>query len=478
MKLPDKARLSVGLMVIGLIALAAFEVIWLRSEYHREVQYLQIKQNDFFHSTVRDLEDSLLQVMVIAPLDIEQDSLEFMSSRGSRIVFQRQDTAKTMTIVRDLPHQRRVQTRIAHVKGAHKQPPEEARRSLMLGMLTRQIAEDSLRRDSLSVEGTLMAKLRRNAVGDEYLPFELLSYGENMVPEVQGMMSVPFLDIWSRQHYAVVYPEYRWHAFREILPQLVFCVVLFVCIGLAFLLIYRNFMNQHKLATLRRDFISNITHELKTPIATVRVALEALTDFNAAENRERSEEYMEISRNELDRLTLLVDKVLQLSQFDEHLTQFNFEKVDMSQIVDRTIATMKLQFQQRNAEVEFDQHGTDFLVEGDKLHMTGLVYNLVDNALKYSPDIPEVRISLQQDNGSLILKVEDHGVGIDKDNQQRIFDKFFRVTQGNSHDVKGHGLGLSYVAHVVKAHNGQIDMDSAPGHGTEFTVTIPRQHAN
>ena len=266
--------------------------------------------------------------------------------------------------------------------------------------------------------------------------------------------------------------------FRQIIPQLLFCLFLFGCIAGAFYLVYRNFLRERKLAEFRRDFISNITHELKTPISTVRVALEALTNFNAVDDHDKREEYLAISRGELDRLSLLVDKVLQLSQFDQHQVRFHFETTDLNQVIEQTLATMKVQFRQKHADVRFNSRGENFNVLADRLHMTGLVYNLLDNALKYSPEAPVVDVSLVQQNGSVKLEVEDHGVGIAREHLDSLFDKFFRVPKGDEHNVKGHGLGLSYVANVVEAHRGTIEVDSQPGRGTRFTVTLPRTNGD
>ena len=150
----------------------------------------------------------------------------------------------------------------------------------------------------------------------------------------------------------------------------------------------------------------------------------------------------------------------------------------MKDIVDHTLDSMKVQFRKRGASVKFEAKGEDFSMDADKLHIAGVVYNLVDNALKYSPDSPALRISLVQQNGSMVFEIADSGIGISKQDQQRIFEKFFRVPAGDAHNVKGHGLGLSYVSHVVHAHHGTITVESEPGDGAHFKVTLPKHHGH
>jgi signal transduction histidine kinase len=229
---------------------------------------------------------------------------------------------------------------------------------------------------------------------------------------------------------------------------------------------------------MRNDFINNITHELKTPISTVRVALEAIANFNADKNPERAKEYVEISQNELDRLTLLVDKVLQMSQLNEGTAELKFEKFDLRELVKQTLDTMKVQFNRLSASVNFETSGTNFEIEGDRLHLTGVIYNLLDNAMKYRSGTPEIEVNLNQSNGSIILEVGDNGKGISPAYKNKIFDKFFRVPTGDQHNTKGHGLGLSYVAEVVEQHQGTITVDSEIGSGSKFKLTFPKQHVN
>ena len=269
-----------------------------------------------------------------------------------------------------------------------------------------------------------------------------------------------------------------WLTARRLGAQTLFSLVLVGVTIFSFLLLYRNWRQQQKLILLKNDFISNITHELKTPIATVSVAVEALKNFNALQDPARTQEYLDISAHELQRLSLLVDKVLKLSLFERQEIELKRDDFDLKVLVEEVMGSMRLQFEKYHAKV--DMVATEdglFLLRADKLHFTSVVYNLLDNALKYSPLNPVLRVDLAAEQDLLVLVVTDNGMGIPAGYRDRIFEKFFRVPTGDHHNVKGYGLGLSYVAYVVQRQGGAITVDSEEGLGSRFTIKIPRGYA-
>jgi len=241
-------------------------------------------------------------------------------------------------------------------------------------------------------------------------------------------------------------------------------------------LLYKNLLRQGRLAELKNEFIGNITHELKTPIATVGVAIEALKNFNAMEDPRRTKEYLDISSNELQRLSLLVDKVLKLSMFEKKEIDLQYETFDLREVVDEVIASMRLQIEKYRAVVSVTQRGNTNL-QADRLHLLSVVFNLLDNALKYSNVQPVIDIGLEGDNDTVQLRITDNGIGIAPEYRNKIFEKFFRIPTGNTHNTKGYGLGLSYVAHVVQKHDGKISVDSKLAGGTTITISIPKSKA-
>ncbi len=244
---------------------------------------------------------------------------------------------------------------------------------------------------------------------------------------------------------------------------------------ISFVLLYRNMLKQKRLAEVKNEFISNITHELKTPIATVGVAIEALKSFNAIDDPKRTEEYLDISQNELQRLNLLVDKVLKLSMFEKKEVELKYETVDLTDVVNEVVASMRLQIEKYRAAVSVNIEG-DCTLQTDRLHLLSVVFNLLDNALKYGKNNQAIRINLEEKETTIVMAITDNGIGIAPEYKNKIFEKFFRIPHGDTHNAKGYGLGLSYVAHVVKKHKGTIAVESQPGNGAAFVITLPKQN--
>jgi len=241
----------------------------------------------------------------------------------------------------------------------------------------------------------------------------------------------------------------------------------------SFVLLYRNLLRQRRLAEAKNEFISNITHELKTPIATVGVAIEALKNFNAIDDPKRTQEYLSISQNELQRLNLLVDKVLKLSMFEKKEVELKYEMTDLEDIVNEVVTSMRLQIEKFQGVVTVSREG-DTQLRADRLHLLSVLFNLLDNALKYSHENPRVGIALKGEDDHVQLIVADKGIGIAEMYHEKIFDKFFRIPHGDTHNAKGYGLGLSYVAHVIRKHKGSIRVESQPGKGTTFIIKLPK----
>jgi signal transduction histidine kinase len=260
---------------------------------------------------------------------------------------------------------------------------------------------------------------------------------------------------------------------KRVSPQILFSLFLVAFTSVTFLFLYRNLAEQRRLTEMKNDFISNITHELKTPIATVSVAVEALRNFGGMQNPERTKEYLDISAAELQRLGLLVDKVLKLSLFENRALELKKENFDLKDLLQEVVNTMRLQFEKHHAVLNMEVQGSYFMVHADRLHITSVIYNLLDNALKYSTGKPEISVLLKHDTDNVQLSVSDKGMGIPQAFRNRIFDKFFRVPTGDHHNIKGYGLGLSYVAGVVEKHGGTIEVVSEEGKGSTFTVKLP-----
>lgn len=266
----------------------------------------------------------------------------------------------------------------------------------------------------------------------------------------------------------------RMFVLKEITPQILFSIFLTLLTGLAFLFMYRSMKSQQRLMEIKNDFISNVTHELKTPVTTVSVALEALRNFRGLENPQRTEEYLNIAQSELNRLTILTDKILKTAIFENKGVNFESEPVDLFKTMEQVLHSMKLVFEKQKAQVTFEKTGDSFTINGGSVHLTNVIYNLLDNALKYSPNEPRISVSLAERENRVIIQVSDNGIGIPKEYNKKIFEKFFRVPVGDVHNVKGYGLGLSYVDSVIRSHHGNIEVESETGKGSTFIISLPK----
>ena len=289
----------------------------------------------------------------------------------------------------------------------------------------------------------------------------------------------------SRQKLTVAVYGFKPLIIKKLYLEIGFAALVFALISLSFWLIYRSLKNQEKLTQLKNDFISNVTHELKTPLTTVGVAIEALSNFDALKNPEQTREYLDISKNELSRLGLLVDNILRMSAFEQKEFELNFEQLDLADLIAQVLDSMRILFERHQANVTFDvPPDVDFMIRGDRTHLTSVVYNLVENALKYGgknivaeiATPPSLAVTQAQYNAKseVIFSIKDDGVGIAEEYQDKVFEKFFRVPTGNVHNTKGYGLGLSYVASVVAKHGGKIELQSAENKGSRFTIRFPK----
>lgn len=285
-----------------------------------------------------------------------------------------------------------------------------------------------------------------------------------MVGEAMGR---PQFDVLAGKKIALTNPGYKADIFHDLLPHFSFAVLLWLIVGAAFYYTWKNLRKQMQLNALRDEFVSNITHELKTPITTVGVALESLHLSDELHTRQ-SKRYLDICQSELKRLSMLVERILH-----QRSPQVHYETIDMRKILDDVLHHMRVQFDNKQARVGVQYEGDGFAFQGDKEHMSGVLYNLLDNALKYSQVRPEIQIKLTRQQGSIRLDIRDNGIGIDPAYHDKIFEKLYRVPHQNRHDVKGHGLGLSYVADIINLHHGRIDVSSEPGKGSTFSLTLP-----
>jgi two-component system phosphate regulon sensor histidine kinase PhoR len=262
---------------------------------------------------------------------------------------------------------------------------------------------------------------------------------------------------------------------RSLGPMIAGAVVFTLVIIAAFFLTVRTLLRQKKLSEMKSDFINNMTHELKTPLATISLAVDAIRNDKVMADKEKISYFSGIIKDENNRMNKQVETILQSALLDKEDIQVKQQPIHVHDILEAITDNFELQLKERNAHVELALEASNDVVEADELHFTNMLSNLFDNAVKYSrPDVPpEIRVSTQDIGTGIRIGIQDNGIGMNKETVSRIFERFYRAHTGNVHNVKGFGLGLSYVKSVVDAHQGTIRVDSSPGKGTLFTVDVP-----
>jgi two-component system phosphate regulon sensor histidine kinase PhoR len=252
-------------------------------------------------------------------------------------------------------------------------------------------------------------------------------------------------------------------------------VLITIIIG-AFYYTISTIFRQKKLSEIKSDFINNMTHEFKTPISTISLASEVLGDTSIEKSAEKSKNYLQIIRNENKRLGSLVETILQAAILDRGELKLNIQETDVHQVIADVAQSMRLQIQTKNGKVTMNLNAQRYSLFADRMHIGNIIYNLLDNAIKYCRVEPEITITTESIADGLTILVRDNGIGISKEDQKKIFETFYRVPTGNVHNVKGFGLGLSYVKAVAEKHGGYAAVESEPGNGSTFIVYLPFQN--
>lgn len=258
-----------------------------------------------------------------------------------------------------------------------------------------------------------------------------------------------------------------------IVPSVLFSLILLVTFIFTIYIVFR----QKRLSEMKNDFINNMTHELKTPVSTISLAAQMLKDSDITKSPDVFKHISGVINDETKRLGFLVEKVLQMSLFERQKAAFKLKEVDANDLVISVANTFVLKVEKYDGSLDIDLQATDSSIYVDEMHITNVLFNLMDNAVKYRR--PEVPLTLMvrtwnDNNGKLLISVEDNGIGIKKEYLKKVFDRFFRVPTGNVHDVKGFGLGLAYVRKIIEDHKGTIRAEMGPGNvGTKFIITLP-----
>lgn len=254
-----------------------------------------------------------------------------------------------------------------------------------------------------------------------------------------------------------------------LIASFLFSLIILLTFALSIFYILR----QKKLSEMKSDFINNMTHEFKTPIATISVATDSITNQKVVGDPERIKYFAGMIKKENTRMNRQVEDILTIARLDKQDFEFNWETIDVHELIRDAVQGIKLQIEKRGGTIHLNLNAINSMVVTDQNHCTNVIYNLMDNANKYSAEKPEITISTTSQQNGVVVSVKDSGIGMSKAVQAKIFEKFYRQTSGNIHNVKGFGLGLSYVKAILEANRGTISVSSEPGKGSKFDIFLP-----
>ena len=281
-------------------------------------------------------------------------------------------------------------------------------------------------------------------------------------------------DILYHPDYLMIYfPEQERYVFNNLWFMFATSGFFILILIGSFYYTIHTIIKQKKLSDIKNDFINNMTHELKTPISTISLACEALNDPDLNKSPKTASNYTRMISEENTRLSSLVENVLRSAMLDQSDFSLRSEQVDIHEIINKALKSLKVHFDRNKTVLKLQLNANQFIVPGDGVHLTNSVFNLLDNAIKYTPESPVIEVTTKNQGRNFVLEVKDNGIGISKDQQKKIFDKLYRVPTGNIHNVKGFGLGLSYVKAIAEKHHGSIKIESDLGIGSTFCLILP-----
>lgn len=289
----------------------------------------------------------------------------------------------------------------------------------------------------------------------------------------KNLLQRTFLD--TKKNIVLFFPDKKEFLLNSMIWQISSSAFFLMLVIIAFFLAIQIIFKQKYLSDMKTDFINNMTHELKTPIATISLASEMLKDKAIGGNDANRERYAKIINEENKRLSNHVESVLQIARLEKGEIQLNKITTDIHELINRLLINFQLQLNEKQGQIIKHFKATDPYIDVDEMHFSSLITNLLDNALKYNDKIPFIEVSTENVGDRFLISIKDNGMGLSKDDQRKVFEKFYRVQKGNLHDTKGFGLGLSYVKTIVEKHRGSIFVESKLKEGSTFIINIPKK---
>lgn len=476
------------LMIVSQVLLLSLVVQWLRTQYREERETLLKELTSYYVQTLDEVVDTMLFKRYVSPV-VSDKKIKIETHTSSR-----RDSSGITTMVYSYntsndepPEVIEDQFEVESVIPVHDSLKKDSVR-------IRRISDDMILRsvkmivsssqDTYNISApkkvtfipgpdtSAFVMYFRNRLSDAGLKFNI-SWFKNpdtvpRKPFVQTMVIGPGSPFGLPE---ASVSDFRGYLLRRILPQILFGLLLVLLTGLAFRLSYFSIREHMILGDIRNEFISNITHELKTPIATLSVALESLGKYGMKNDPAVTDEYIRLASLETKRLEALVNRVLTQSVLEQNESMLNRELFDINTIIREVVDIMKQRLETAGS-IEFLPDEKTLTLNGDPLFLKGVLVNLIDNSIKYCDKAPAIKVLSGKEEGFAVIKVNDNGPGIPSEYHKKIFEKFFRIPTGNIHNVKGYGLGLSFASLVVHLHNGKIRVRNLDN-GCSFIIHLP-----
>lgn len=480
MKKSKRNQNILTLMVISQLLLSAFVIYWLRSQYLSERARLVSNLEGLYIDTQDELVDTLLFKSYVRPV---------LKGNGRDHVILINDTVINDTVFRKdnnrivsgfKGHSGNITVQM-NVRNEDEHADTVRVRKLNDDMLLRSVrmivkhTKDSagggpvLRSFSITPDTAAFKDHFHEKLTGKGMKFKLLWSDESGIKQPGRALTIDLMNPFALP--AVSFSGYNGYLLSSILPQITFGLVLILIVALAFIFSYRSIREHELLGLMRNEFISNMSHELKTPVSTISVALESLLKYRMINKPEITEEYIGLALSETKRLEQLVNRVLDHSMLEEENAGGRMTICNAGQLILEAASVMKPRIG-NEGRLELNIPDKEIEILCDPLFINGVLINLIDNSIKYCEKIPEISISLNEDNGMAVIEIHDNGPGIPEEYHKKIFEKFFRVPSGNIHNVKGYGLGLSFAAMVLKLHKGTISTGKC-NEGCTFIIKIP-----
>ncbi|MDL2208874.1 HAMP domain-containing histidine kinase [Parabacteroides sp. OttesenSCG-928-O15] len=448
-----------------------------------------------------ELQHSLLQSSSLDTRSVEQIIMQYKIRQEEEGIVQKLEfnaiaSQKTDPLSSLSTRQKQQQSGHSIVKTSADLQREYARRYMIQLELLQEVARDMLltanlkpiqeRVDFKQLNTYLRTEFMNNGLNIPFV-FQVINKDGNPVyqsGEIQRQINASDMittvlfsnDPPSRQNWLRVYfptkQDYIRSQIQFVVPSFIFLIILLVTFTFTLFIIFR----QKKLSEMKNDFINNMTHELKTPVSTISLASQMMKDTDITKSPDVFKHISGVIGDETKRLSFLVEKVLQMSLFEKQKASLKLKEIDANDLVAGIANTFVLKVEKYGGTLDIDLRAEDSAIYADEMHITNVLFNLMDNAVKYrQQDVPlKLMARTWNDNGRLLISVEDNGIGIKKEHLKKVFDRFYRIPTGNVHDVKGFGLGLAYVRKMVEDHKGTIRAEQGSGNvGTKFIITLP-----